>query len=266
MKPRLSKSEIDKRLYDIHKGVVFSDHSTFKSVNVKSRLVDVVHGEFWCKLNDVFSKKVGHPQRQLEKTKQTWAKKYGVENISQSPSIKRKKISTCIKNFGYEFSTQSPEVQLKIKANNYQKYGFESPNQSPVVKEKKKKVYLEKYGVAAPSQNKEIALKQAKSVNYSFIKYHWKTNEELVCQGSYEVKTVNYLNENQIEFEWQPRVFKMPNGKTYRPDLYLVDENKWIEIKGYMRKDAQEKWDWFKTQFPGAELWNKEKLKHMGIL
>jgi hypothetical protein len=33
-----------------------------------------------------------------------------------------------------------------------------------------------------------------------------------------------------------------------------------------MRKDAQVKWDWFKTQFPTAELWNKEKLKEMGLL
>jgi hypothetical protein len=58
----------------------------------------------------------------------------------------------------------------------------------------------------------------------------------------------------------------MPNGKTYRPDLYLIDQGVWIEIKGYFRKDAQEKWDWFKSQFPNAELWDKKKLKEMRIL
>lgn len=58
----------------------------------------------------------------------------------------------------------------------------------------------------------------------------------------------------------------MPNGKTYRPDLFLINENKWIEIKGWMRKDAQEKWDWFLTIMPISELWNKEKLLSLNIL
>lgn len=130
---------------------------------------------------------------------------------------------------------------------------------------KRKQTCLEKYGVESPLQKLEIAIKQAKSSNNSTIKFHWKTNEELVCQGSYEAKTVDYLNANKINFEWQPKTFTMPNGKTYRPDLYLIDQDVWVEIKGWMRKDAQEKWDWFKTQFPTAELWDRNKLKEIGI-
>ena len=88
----------------------------------------------------------------------------------------------------------------------------------------------------------------------------------MICVGGYEAKAVEYLNKNQINFEWQPQVFKMPNGKTYRPDLFLIDDQIWIEIKGWMRKDAQEKWDWFLVQFPTAELWDRKKLKEMQIL
>lgn len=33
-----------------------------------------------------------------------------------------------------------------------------------------------------------------------------------------------------------------------------------------MSTKARIKWDWFKTQFPTAELWDKAKLKDMGIL
>ena len=58
----------------------------------------------------------------------------------------------------------------------------------------------------------------------------------------------------------------MPNGKTYRPDLYLPDSDVWIEIKGYFRKDAKIKWDWFHKEHPNSELWNEEKLKEMKIL
>lgn len=108
--------------------------------------------------------------------------------------------------------------------------------------------------------------KRSKSANNSYILHHWKTGEELVCQASWEKKVVEYLNKNKINFRWQPRSFNMPDGKKYYPDMYLHSTKKWVEIKGYFRKDAKEKWDWFKTIKPNSELWNKQKLQSMGIL
>jgi hypothetical protein len=58
----------------------------------------------------------------------------------------------------------------------------------------------------------------------------------------------------------------MPDGRTYRPDLYLTKERKWIEIKGYFYDDAEEKWNWFHETYPNSELWNEKKLKEMRIL
>ena len=58
----------------------------------------------------------------------------------------------------------------------------------------------------------------------------------------------------------------MPDGRTYRPDLYLPAEDKWIEIKGYFRADAEEKWNWFHKEYPNSELWNDEKLRKMKII
>ena len=58
----------------------------------------------------------------------------------------------------------------------------------------------------------------------------------------------------------------MPNGKTYRPDLYLADSNLWIEIKGYMREGSKIKWEWFHSICPNSELWNKKFLKSMKII
>ena len=52
----------------------------------------------------------------------------------------------------------------------------------------------------------------------------------------------------------------------YRPDLYLPEGRLWVEIKGYFRKDAQEKWDWFHREHPNSELWDNKKLKEMEIL
>lgn len=129
-----------------------------------------------------------------------------------------------------------------------------------------KKTRDKKYNGLWPMQTKEIARKSAQNQTNNTTKYHWKTNEKLICQGSWEAKVVDYLNDNNINFRWQSKTFKMPNGKTYRPDLYLFSNKKWIEIKGYFRKDAKAKWNWFHKEHPNSELWDKNVLKEMKIL
>jgi ribosomal protein S27AE len=109
-------------------------------------------------------------------------------------------------------------------------------------------------------------IQAAKSQNNSFTLYHWKTNEGLVCQASWEKKVVEYFNKNKINFRWQPRSFLMPDGKKYYPDLYLFSTKKWVEIKGYMREHNKVKWDWFHKERPNSELWDSIKLKQMKIL
>jgi hypothetical protein len=133
-------------------------------------------------------------------------------------------------------------------------------------KELSKQTCLEKYGVDNPSKNEKIMKKILKSQANKTILYHWKTGEEIVCVASYEPKVVSYWNENKINYVWHPQGFKMPNDHIYFPDAYLPDEDKYIEIKGYFRKDAKEKWDWFRAEHPNSELWNELVLKQMGIL
>lgn len=125
---------------------------------------------------------------------------------------------------------------------------------------------FETHGVLHCMHVKEYALKNAKATNKAVILKHWKTNEDLICQGSYERKVVAYLNLQKIEFTWQSTVFEMPDKKTYRPDLYLISQALWIEIKGYFRKDALEKWNWFSLEHPNSQLWDKNKLTAMKIL
>ena len=116
-------------------------------------------------------------------------------------------------------------------------------------------------------------LTAAKNSNNGGIIFHWKTGEELVWTASYERKVVDYLNKSMIEFLWQPKTFITPiktnkgdKFSTYRPDLYLSDQDLWIEIKGYMRPVSKEKWNWFHEAYPNSELWNKNKLIELGIL
>jgi hypothetical protein len=146
------------------------------------------------------------------------------------------------------------------------KYGVANPFQLKSVKKKIRKTNLEKYGCEYPQQNKEIAMKAAKASGRSYILQHWETGEELVCQASYEKAVVEHFNKNKTNFLWQPETFTMLNGKKYRPDCYLPDQDLWVEIKGYFRKDAQEKWQRFQSVYPNSELWDEKRLKDLKIL
>ena len=206
-----------------------------------------------------------------DKIKETNLKNLGVENPAQSEIVRKKTEQTCIERFGAKTPMQSKEVQDKSKRTDMLKYGCEYHISSVDVREKIERTCMSRYGVTVPCKNHDIATKSARNQTRSIKLTHWLTGGEIVCVGSYEVKVVEYLNANRIEYLWQPQTFKMPsndNGraKTYRPDLYLADQDTWVEIKGYFRKDAQEKWEWFHSNYTNSELWDKSKLKELGIL
>jgi len=153
---------------------------------------------------------------------------------------------------------------------NLKRYGTKSSFQNIEVRNKFEQNNIEKYGVPYPAQDPKIALKTAKSQKNCFIEYHWKTGEELVCTASWEKRVVEYLNKNKKNFIWKPGpVDVVVDGKKrkYFIDLYLVDEDKWVEIKGQKRYLGMKKWKYFHRYIHiNSELWDKEKLKEMGIL
>lgn len=155
------------------------------------------------------------------------------------------KQETNLKKYGVRFSSQNSQIRQKVRETNLFRFGFDTPCKNP-----------------------EIAAKAARNNAQITYKFHWKTNDKILCQGTYEIAIVDWLNETKQEYRWQ-RIhfspFQMPNSKTYIPDLYLPVQNLWIEIKGYFRKDAQEKWNWFHKEYPNSELWGQEKLKELGV-
>lgn len=107
-------------------------------------------------------------------------------------------------------------------------------------------------------------IKGTRTANLLSVRYHWKTGKELVCRGSWEPLVVDYLNVNQIEFDWQiPHLLQ--NGKTYIVDLYLITQDLWVEIKGFARISFLQKWELFQVLYPNSVIWTKDNLKALGI-
>lgn len=224
------------------------------------------HKDISKKISKTFDAKTKEEKKNIVKKRiNTNIATYGVTNPMQNDKVKKRASDTLYTNYGVRVPSKNKIIVDRIKQTCLKKYGVDNVSKNQEIKEKIKYTCLKKYGAKSSMLNEKVAAKNARNQNRSIILKHWKTDSELVCIGSYEVAVVNYLNKNKIDFEWQPKYFIMPNGKRYRPDLYLVKEKKWIEIKGYFRKDAREKWEWF-SENHCADLWNKNRLKYMGIL
>lgn len=85
-------------------------------------------------------------------------------------------------------------------------------------------------------------------------------------KSSWELKYALYLDSIGAQWIYEP-LFKLSNGYAYLPDFQLINGDI-IEIKGYMRADAQVKWDIFCSEYPHIKktLLRKDDLKKMKII
>jgi hypothetical protein len=115
----------------------------------------------------------------------------------------------------------------------------------------------------------EVYSRARRSMRKSKVFQHWKSQQEIICVGSYEASFVEWCNRNEYDFDWQiPHT--MPNGRKYIIDAKVHDgplAGFWIEIKGYMSKIGEEKWKWFHKNNPNdSKILMQEELKALGIL
>jgi predicted nuclease of restriction endonuclease-like RecB superfamily len=91
--------------------------------------------------------------------------------------------------------------------------------------------------------------------------------KDIYMRSSYEIAYAKYLDRNNVKWEYEPKTFDLGNA-TYRPDFYLLKSKSYIEIKGWWRGNAREKFELFKTKYPeiGITLLMKEDLKRLGVL
>ena len=175
-----------------------------------------------------------------EKYKNTMNERYGVDNPMKSDEIKQKMIQNSLEKNGVEWSLSLPEVQQKIK-DTWESRGFKRNSSTDEWVEKTKESSHKNYGTNHPMQNEDVfekcmknshrfkdyvlpsgrAVKVQGFENLALDKLLETHKEEDLIIGTKEIKSVI----GRIDY-----IFEGKN-KTYHPDIYVISENKVIEVK-----------------------------------
>ena len=254
---------ISSRIGKEHTQEVKDKLSKFHSRPLEEKLGKEKSDEIKKKLKENYSDERKEKQSKLRKNKK-YEEIYGEEKANE---IK--------KNLKENYSDERKENISKFRKNKTleQLYGIEKANE---LNFNQRKSFVEKFGEEKANEMKmKISLKVSGENNPAYgkiysIKWHFKRElyKGFYFRSSYETKVAKYLDENNIEWDYETIAFKLNNGTTYRPDFYLIKEDKWIEVKGYWYENKKEKFNLFKQLYPNIniEVWNKEKLQSLGIL
>ena len=161
-----------------------------------------------------------------EKSKETYMKRYGVENPSQSEEVKEKRKATCMKNHGVEYSLQSKKIREKGKVTSMKKYGVEHPSQSEEAKEKRKTTCMKIYGVENPLQSKKIREKSKVTCMKNHGVEHPSQSEEVK-----EKKKATCMKNHGVEHPMQSKEIREKSKVTCMKNHGVENPSQSEEVK-----------------------------------
>jgi len=95
--------------------------------------------------------------------------------------------------------------------------------------------------------------------------YTSKIAGKVMLDSTWELEYAKYLDENKIK--WKRNLIKFPYHYRnrlcyYIPDFYLIEEDVYIEVKGYQTKRDDAKWNEFPYKLI---ILKKEELIELGL-
>lgn len=263
---KFTKKDVINRMKKLNLPYVICFDS-YKNSNTDCWFLDPVHGRFKAKLVSVLQGRIRtHPMERRRRRKTA-------EEVNEKAKQKNKnlKLIKCTykgakikckwheKGYGYFWSKPCDLLRATRSVPGHPASG--GHRQAKTTRDN----LMKKYGVENVMHLEEVFKKSSNNQNNVYIKYHWKTKKRLYCKGLWESKTVGFLNKNKMDYLWQVRIV-LTEKKVYFCDLYLIDENKYVEIKGWHRPDFVEKWNLFYKKYPNSEIWDYKILKTKKII
>ena len=86
--------------------------------------------------------------------------------------------------------------------------------------------------------------------------YKKKSGQYIWLRSSWEYIYAKWLDSKNINWEYEPKSYKLSNGETYRPDFKILDENNFyfVEVKGALYKERLYKVKMFREEYPEHKI------------
>ena len=175
------------------------------------------------------------------KIKESIFNRYGVDHNFKSQSVKDQAKITLLNKYGVDHYSKTEEFKKKYKLTIFLKYGVDHYSKTEEFNNKFKQTSLTNYGVNHPMQSLTVFQKQQNSSFYlknyimpsgKIVKIqgfeHFALNELLQTYEESDIVISNFEIYNSVgKFEYLDENIK----RRYFPDIYIISENKIIEVK-----------------------------------
>lgn len=78
---------------------------------------------------------------------------------------------------------------------------------------------------------------------------HFRPDLGQTFRSSWEANVARILTSLETTWEYEPKRFSLPSGKSYAPD-FLLENGIWLEVKGYLRLEAAARMAEFRENYP----------------
>jgi len=173
-------------------------------------------------------------QQQVEKTRKTFNEKYGVEWVTQSTEYKDKSKQTKLERYGNEYYANSGQTSKS--------WQIKTDSEIAEIVDKRRATCLERFGVENALMKPIARINSAKS-NSNGRNFVLPSGKILGVRGYEDIVITELLKthaEDNLLFDDRHSVYSLPvfsyvnaNQHTmkYYPDIYILKENKIIEVK-----------------------------------
>jgi hypothetical protein len=84
--------------------------------------------------------------------------------------------------------------------------------------------------------------------------YKCPNGEIVSMRSNWEASYADWLNQNNINWEYEPKTFELHDGSAYTPDFFLPDKKQYVEVKGWLHETHKAKIDKFRETYPDLDL------------
>jgi len=120
----------------------------------------------------------------------------------------------------------------------------------------KEKIRAAQLGIKRPelTGNKNPMHTHPNSYKSRFGKCGYREDIGIFVRSRWEANIYRIYTYLGYTLQYEPRSFKLSDGRTYRPDFYVKELNLWIEVKGRWLKDARDRFNLFKKDYSSVQI------------